>query len=177
MSNVLPKSTQKEVWAFYRNRFLFVGGIAALLTALVAGLALLPSFIVIKMSSAGNFQEASSFTKEEIEKDRTDISQARALVAELEPVGKSTETFDALLEALSVRPSGVSIQKIQITKQTGEEKKRTMVISGSATNRTKVSEYKSTLSKLSRFESVTVPVGALAGAERGQFSITLSGVF
>ncbi|RJR12904.1 hypothetical protein C4585_03015 [Candidatus Parcubacteria bacterium] len=178
MSNVLPKTTQSTVWRFYRNRFLFVGGVAALSTACVAILVLIPSFVATRTSHEKYAEEPlASSPKEEIEKERAEILHARSLIQELAPVMQKTKTFEALLEVLAARPNGISIQSIDIKESTDEKRTHTIVIAGSAVDRTRVSDYRSALAKLPFFDSVTVPVGALAGAGEGRFSITLSGTF
>lgn len=178
MSNVLPRAAQKKIWIFYRNRFVFVGGIAAILMALVTILALTPSFIAARASSTSvDVSGGTPFPDTEREQERADITQVRVLTNELSPILKQTNIPDVLSEVLSARPKGVTIQRIEIAEQKEGKGSQSIVLGGIAANRSYISEYKTALSGLSYFDTITVPVGALAGAEGGQFTITLVGSF
>jgi len=174
MSNVLPLSAQKSVWSFYRSRFLFVGSIAAILVAILAFAALLPAYMATRSlgKSLGD-SESMLPASEEDQNERALILRARTLISELAPVAERPGVFEALTEALEARPNGIVIQRMQIKK----EDRQTIVIGGTASDRSRISAYRDALIKNSRFEQVDVPVGALAGAEGGQFSITLTGAF
>lgn len=171
MSNVLPKEYQKKVWRFYRSRFLRASGLAALCTAFVLFIALIPAYLTARATYMPNALSDTSVDKEEIEQEKEEIAKAKALVEELGPKVKGIRTFEIMADALRARPAGISIQKMQFTK---EGSRATIVISGTASNRTQVSAYRTALSEISRFETVTVPVGALAGTDSGQFSVTIT---
>ena len=52
-----------------------------------------------------------------------------------------------------------------------------MTVEGSAREREGINAYRAKLSEDPRFESISVPIGTLTGAEGGRFSITITGTF
>ena len=53
----------------------------------------------------------------------------------------------------------------------------TIVVEGLSQSREAINEYRAELSNDARFQSVSVPIGALAGIEDGRFTVTLMGTF
>ena len=107
MSNVLPPSVQQAVRSSYQARFIIAGSLIAIACALLAMLALLPSFLVLVISgnasSAAQSSENASATA-----DSAAIAQAQALVMALSPVVSATTTpTDAIGAAIAARPAGV----------------------------------------------------------------------
>jgi hypothetical protein len=173
MSNLLPQRARKKVWADYRARFVFAGSCVAFVSALLAGTALLPSYLVLRVS--GEAPPAPSATAASTtQEDRAAIQGAQALLTALSPLLKATTTPAQMISAaLSERPPGVTVGHITLT----SGKPGTMILAGSATDIGAINSYRKTLSADARFSSVSVPVGDLAGTQNGQFSITLTGEF
>ena len=174
MSNVLPSGAQKDAWRFNRSHFVLVGALVLLVGALVALAVLIPGYLLVK---AGQEVALPSFLQVPAAKEgneRAEIVRAQVLTEQFSFLASSsTSPIDALAAALRARPSGASIEGIQYIR--GEAGK--ILITGSASNRTSVSAYRDALAKEVYFTDVSIPASALAGAEGGKFSITLTGDF
>jgi|SRR3989338_168116 len=178
MSNVLPKETLQAEWSKFRNRAVLVGALVLLGTAALSGLALLPAHIALEVEktiAAGDDDAksaASSDADQQTKNERSDIVRARALLDSITPVVSVTSSpTEVINAALAVRPSGVRIERITLV--FGDT--TTTTIDGISQGRENINQYKEALSKSGKFKSVSVPVGALVGAEGGRFTITLSG--
>jgi len=180
MSNLLPTSAQKEALRFYRANIIIVGSLLFLAGAFVAFLSLLPAYVLIRAERMSleeiSERTASGITEDDFESERMEIARAQVLVTRFSSIATSSPALAMLQEALEVRPRGVSVQDIRYTAREGR-KEGSIVISGTVVDRTSINAYREALVGNSNFESVSVPVGALAGSEVGQFSITLTGAF
>ena len=85
-------------------------------------------------------------------------------------VEATTTPSAALARALSLRPSGVIVDHISYTPGS-------LVLAGLSKSREGVGIYRKALAADPTFSSVVVPIGDLAGAQGGRFSMTLSGRF
>lgn len=175
MSNVLPPDVQKEIWSSHRANFILVGSLVLFVGAFLALLTLLPSIIATGIFDGGaGASKNVLLTEIQAEEERNEILRARMLVTQFSPLASSTAlTFEALTAALKARPKGALVQEIQYTQ--GDKGK--IILSGTAADRTAISAYRTALDEVPYFESISVPVGAFAGAEGGRFSITLTGEF
>jgi len=177
MANVLPAGAQKEMWRFYRARFLFVAALALLASAAVTLLALLPAYVVLRIEEKTLSENVPLVTlpaSVQDKSDRANISRAQALVVRLSPVASSTTaSLDALNAAIGVRPSGIVLQSLSYT--AGQQ--GTIVISGEAPGGAAINAYRIALSADTRFKTVSVPISDLARTQRGRFTITLTGAF
>lgn len=180
MSNLLLPNAQKEAWRFYRARLVIVGSLVFLTGAFVAFLSLLPAYVLIRAEQTSleeiSKRTASGIVGDTFESERTEIARAQVLVTRFSSVATSSPALEMLQEALLVRPRGASVQDIRYTAREGT-KEGSIVISGTAVDRTSINAYREALVGNSNFKSVSVPVGALTGVEGGQFSITLTGAF
>jgi len=180
MTNLLPSDAQKDTRRFYRARFVLAGSFVFVAGAGLSLLALLPAYILARAEHA-SFREVaepsvSGTLDAGFESERTKVLRARALVTQFSSVATSSApVLEVLVAALELRPRGTLIQDIRYTAGEGR-KPGTIVISGSA-DRARINAYRADLDRDSRFGSVSVPVGAFAGAQAGQFSITLTGAF
>lgn len=173
MSNVLPPTAQQAVRSAYRARFIVAGSLVAIACALLAILALLPSFLVLVIS--GNASSAArSSASASATADSAAIAQAQALVAALSPIVSATTTpTDAIRAAIAARPAGVTVGHITYTSGAPG----TLMLVGSGQTPSGISAYREALAADPHFTSVSVPVSDLVGAQGGQFSITASGNF
>lgn len=178
MSNLLPKETLEIVWRRFYRRILYAGALVFLFTAVFAGLALLPSYIAPKIEKGLLKESAVLASKAEINPQSraeiNDILRSQAILARVSPVISATSSAaDLLTAALLLRPRGISVNRLSfVSGQNG-----TIVIEGIAPGREEINLYREELSKNERFSSISVPVGALLGAEGGKFTITVKGAF
>lgn len=173
MSNVLPPEAKRATWRMYRARFLIAGSFAALAIAGFSALALVPSYLVLRVGrESAVAQNSSEMTG--IQEDRSAIAHAHALIRALSPLLSSTTTPSAsIAKVVTLRPAGIVVNHIALT--TGHP--GALVVSGVADTAEAISRYQNALRADSSFTSASVPVGDLAGTGNGQFSITLSGNF
>jgi len=157
----------------YRVRFVLAGSAVALVAALVASVALSPSYLILQVSS-GNAPSQSKSDAPSVALDRAAILETQSLLTALSPIESATSSQTQMIaEALALRPAGISINHITLT----SGKPGTMILAGSAKNIAAINDYRKALGNDSNFTSVSVPVGDLAGTQNGQFSITLTGTF
>lgn len=171
MANILPPDRLKTLRKAQRARLLFAASGIASIAGLLAGVALVPSFLAVRLephaeSAGGDLKNASSTNA---------VLEAQSLIAVLQSVSTTTKaSLEAMQAASALRPSGVSIDHIDYTRgATGG----TIVVSGVYRAAGDIDAYRSRLSSDDHFTQVNVPVSALAGATNGRFAITLTGHF
>lgn len=171
MSNVLPQDGQKKIWTMYRSRFVLVTSIMLLALAAFAAAALIPTAVaVISTESAAEMSQDDAIENEAA----LAIDYAQALIQELGPrLSATSSPLETVIFALQARPGGVRVNRINYV--AGEEEYRITFL-GSAV-REDVSAYRDALTRSGRFSGVAVPVGALVGANDGNFSIVMTGQF
>ena len=168
MTNVLPQKAQRHVWGMYRARFILAGSGVACVVAILAFLALLPSYLALH---ADGYPESASLSAGGSTHDQADIVRARGFLSTLQPLIAATTTPSGILSsALGLRPPKVLVDHVSYTSGT-------LVLSGASPSRESIDTYRKSLAADPHFTSVSVPVGDLAGAQGGRFSITLSGAF
>lgn len=172
MSNLLPIPAQREVTRLHRARLAFVTSVLLASTAVVAGIILLPSHLIIEKRQA-SLEASMALLKapaaNRTDRDLLDRVQVRANV--LEPLLASTSTpSETITAALSLRPAGVLIDHISYI--TG--KNTSVLLSGEAKAIDQVSVYQRALAGSGQFVGVSVPVGALAGVDDGRFRVTIT---
>jgi hypothetical protein len=172
MTNMLPKDALGNARAFYRSRFVFVASLILIVCALLAFVVLLPAYSIVRdgEDDAPSTPESSSALGDDA--DRVEIDRARELVKEFRAFATSTApTLSLLEEVLTVRPSGITIDRIDMIRGEGGS----IVLSGRAATRDLLNKYRTVLTENSRFKNVTIPLGALAGGADDRFTLTLSG--
>ena len=175
MTNLLPIEYQKKnnhvMWA----RFIIMAAGFITATALVAFLALLPSYFV---AQAG-IQEFPAPPKApvEIATARAGILKAQSLATLLSPFVFSTTTpTKTVLGVVSLKPDGITIDHITYsTDATGKSGR--MTLSGVAQSPGLISTYRAELSKDTRFKTVSVPFDVLIGTKDKRFTLTIEGNF
>lgn len=167
MANVLPTEALKSVRRFYAGHFVLVGALVLIGCACLTLIALMPSFLSARQALGEKSVEAQPLPADE----KSDILHAQILVRELHPLASSTvsvlQVFDEIFRA---RPLNVFISSADISLES-----KTIILAGTAPSRDEINAYRAELSKNPRFKNVSLPIGALAGAEGGHFSITITG--
>jgi len=179
MSNVLPKETLQAEWNRFRNRLVLVGALVLLGTAILSGLALLPAHAALLVEKAiatqQNNQERGALSEENQQalSERNGIVRAQVLLDSVGPIVSATSSLSEIINAtLAVRPSGIRVDHITFVSGASGM----MTIDGISRGRESINQYKEALSKSGRFKNISVPVGALVGADGGRFTMTLSGI-
>lgn len=177
MSNLLPETTRKRVWADFRSRLIVAGSLAAIVLAAFAFLSLLPAYVSLSFGEpppvrtlpVRGTQTGAQAPDPRIERDRSEMLRMQNMFAQIAPLFATTSPSVAVASALEARPDGVRITRIVY--ESG-----ILSISGEAA-REQLNAYRAALSQEAPFTSVSVPVGALVGAGGGKFTVTLSGNF
>lgn len=170
MSNLLPSDLRMNAWRTTRSRMLIATASLLLVTAAIAAIALLPSLLVFAVTRSDS---GVSTRSQESAQDTQSLADAQILVAQLSPILATSTPARITADVIAVRPKGVSIEHVVYSGGTPAR----LVVSGTATNRDAVNEYRATLSTDTRFTSVTVPINALVGSSDNSFSLTLTGAF
>ncbi len=154
----------------YRARFVIAFSLVALALALVAALALVPSYLALRVAAPPVASVAS--VPKGSGTDTVAMARAQALLHKVKPLLSSTSSPTEIVRtALSARPKGVRVDHvIYIAGAAGQ-----MTLAGTA-SREDISAFRDELGKISLFTGVSVPVGSLVSSE-GRFSISLSGIF
>jgi hypothetical protein len=174
MANVIPKDMRQGTWAHAGARFATVGGVVLLTTALVAGLALLPSYIFLTVGTNTPVVENPTPVKNTGLTDRIGLDRTMGILQQLSPLIVATSTPSmAIARAIELRPLGIRINHMSYTAGTPS----TLLLVGSTESNTALSAYRTALLSDARFVTVQVPVEALVGPVSGDFSITISGKF
>ena len=172
MANLLTAEARKTLLRDARARFVLAASAMLLIVAGIAALSLVPSYAAIR-SREGSVS-ASSMVSPTNASTSASMKQTQALVKKLFPLIAATSSpLGAIKAALSDRPTGIEVDHISLAGGTGS----TIIITGVASGRDAINAYRSVLGADPHFTKVSVPVGALIGAEGGQFSVTLSGTF
>lgn len=174
MANLLPIEYQKKVRRSLRARFIIVGAGTVGAIAVVTLLSLVPSYLAVRFSIPA--PESPAQPSPVSDADRSQIAEVQAFTDQLRPfVAASTTPTEALLLALAVKPSGISLDNVTYSGGTGAAGQ--LILAGSTRAPDLISAYQSALAKDAHFKSVSVPVGALVGTREGRFTITLTGPF
>lgn len=164
------------MWGFYRTRFILAGSITLCACGLLALLALLPAYAALRAEGAITPDALSVDTGVQKGKgaERDQILRTRMLLGQFALVASSsTSVLDAFVSALGKRPAKVAVDHMSYIRNTEGE----MTVGGTASSREGVNAYVAALRLDSRWKSVSVPIGDLAGTGDGRFSITLTGTF
>ena len=171
MANLLPEKDQKKIASDFRSRLILAGSYLMLGSAFFAALALFPSYAIL---FATRPQEATRTARIQNKADEKDLARTQVLVNQISPIlSASSSVSAAILAAVADKPKGVHLDHITYA----GAKTQDIIISGAADNRDEINLYRNTLAKDSHFTRVSVPVGALVGAEGGRFTLTLGGNF
>ncbi|MFZ2555666.1 MAG: PilN domain-containing protein [Minisyncoccia bacterium] len=173
MANVIPSEGLLSLRRRMSARFLLVGSLMLATSALLGLLAILPAYVSVTISRA-TLESSTEAAAQSSSGDQAAAQQAQGLITLLTPLATATSSpATALAAVLAQKPVGISVTTISYV---GGAKK-TLVLSGIASRREAVNQFRDALEKTGLFSSVAVPVAALVGTQDGRFTMTLSGTF
>ena len=174
MTNVIPEDIRRDMQSNARARLIVAASMVAIIVAALSFLALLPSYLVLKVNASGAHPSVAVIAPVDIAHDKVLIAHTTTLLNTLSPlVGTTSMPARTIQSVVALRPVGVHID--QITYIAGSPS--SLMLVGSAETNGKISLYRDALVATALFTSVSVPVGALVGTDGGRFSITLLGAF
>lgn len=166
MTNLLPIPAQRAAWREYRARIIIVGSAMLAIIASITAILLVPSYMAIEIAAPVT---PVPVTRDTSDVDPAGVARAGALIGILGPIFAPTSTPSAGIEAvLSRSPSGMVIDHISYAADLPPK----ITIGGVAT-RDELNAFRNALQSSGLFSSVSIPVGALVGAEGGRFSMTV----
>lgn len=170
MTNVLPQEARRALSASFRDRLVLTGALVFFVAALVSGLAVLPTYLVIHAEREALAPIAPDTSTGEERESRSEAARVRAVIAGVSPLVTSTSTVHAsVAAALAAKPSGISIDRISFSASEG------LSLSGTASKREDVNAYRAALlADTAHFSNVSVPAASLIGAVGGRFSIQIT---
>lgn len=172
MVNVLPSEELKDVWRFYRSRFVLTFSIIICIVAAVAFTALLPAYVSLWWGSKTTEQQLN--TNFDPDADKIDITHSHDLLSQLTAVGLATSSpLDVIRKIIAERPKGITFTRLTYT----SGKPSNLVITGISARRENINAFHDALMKDGSFATVNIPIGDLVGTNNSQFTVTLTGAF
>jgi Tfp pilus assembly protein PilN len=179
MSNLLSNESLKVQRFEFSSKILLGSFIMIAISAVIGILVLLPTYILIRVDRVSIEEQLNAYSDSvsvsQNNKDRDDLIDARKRMESINKIfsrkSLATEIITSVTERL---PKGIYLNSIQYF---SKDSKRTINISGSIESRAQIRAYVSSLESDKLFDSVTVPVSALADADEGHFVITAEGTF
>jgi hypothetical protein len=107
---------------------------------------------------------------------RADITRSQSLLKQFSQMASTSLAFNALQTILLHRPASITINQLDYTRGVGG-KPGTILVTGSGSGRDAINTYRLALEAKGNFADVSVPVSALAGADAGRFTMTITGTF
>ncbi|MDB5187837.1 MAG: hypothetical protein JWO50_357 [Candidatus Kaiserbacteria bacterium] len=167
MTNLLPPEEQHRIEIMYLGRFIFIGGLALIITAFIAAILLAPNFIILAQSQAALEHKVIAPVSASSSIEKSDLLRAKTLLDVLSTTTVITRApSKTIARVLSYKPAGVTINHIMYTNGS-------ILLQGTA-GHAAVDAYHRALSADPIFKTITVPVGSLVGNDQ-DFSITISG--
>ena len=174
MVNILPPDSLKTVRHFYRSRVILAGSLVAIACGVIVLVSLISAYAVVIGTPIGVDDSPDVTLSASSRENREAIVHTETLLKELGPLAVSaSSTVEFIEAALLARPHSVAVQNIHLTRTDPA----TLILAGTASSRDDINAYRVTLSKDSRFKSVSVPIGILAGTKDDRFIVTLTGDF
>ena len=179
MANLLPPII--EIAQRRRAWFLLVQttGLVVIVVGVIGILAILPALITERAAREALTAEqvvlAEAVEARQARPEMQGLAQTREQVEVLATqFSDDRAVFAAIEEALARRPAGVSVRSITYTHR---DAAGSLVLAGVAESRAQLTAYETALEQHDQFDSVRIPITALAQAEGGAFTITISGSF
>jgi len=178
MSNLLAPQKRKERRSAYTRRIIIALSGALAGSALVGIFAFLPAYIALRgerVSIETEIQPLSATGRGGTGVDDRDVLiETRQRVEALSGLlSRKTIASDSLSAVLDRTTDGVRVSGIQYVFK--DEHTYSMRISGFTGTRTQLQSFITSLQSDALFSSATVPVSALADADKGQFIIMAQG--
>ena len=172
MTNLLPPEELQNVRNFYRARFLTVGSFVATACALIALIALVPSFLIVWIDSSS--QRVVPVVSANRELDQTEYRKTQDRIKQLALVVHATSSsMQIVMRAVNARPKGISIDRISYS--TGKGGAPLVILAGVSARREAINAYYDTLKSDGTFKNVVIPVEDLVGTNGSRFTVTLTG--
>jgi hypothetical protein len=174
MTNVLPQSYKRKIKKEFRLRFFIV--ILSLLNILVmiAGVLLIPSFVMSRSVHATLTGILASAPHESQEKTVSSVSaEVKAISNKLSYVSKNFNNSVRITRTLEVldgvKTSGVTISSLHIN-----TKDKTITVSGDADTRSNLIQFVDGLKAESYFSNINLPVSNLVEQTNLKFNLTFN---
>lgn len=176
MINLIPPTAQKQVtteyWVRVFSVWLFLLGTAFLIVAILN----VPVYVLVQSQLGTFLQEFNLATNqgETYKNSEATIVKVNAIATLLTKANKVTLFSEVIgeLEKQASDVGGITITNFSLSRKEGAL--APVVVSGIATSRLLLSEYRDVLSKNPRFESATLPLSSFAKEKDIPFSITLT---
>lgn len=198
MTNLLPETYKKQVLREYNVRRAAVALVLLCITAVIAGVALLPSYMTIQQrlrTAEAELQELKDTAQErDIQQYLDEVDRTNQLVSTLKPPQAELRTYVALEDILGQVGDSITVNEIVLEKQRafanaeeGEEEggegesdapadlSLQFSLEGVAETRESLIELEQDLSEVSYIDSVDLPVSNFASRQDISFSVTLKG--
>jgi hypothetical protein len=174
MANLLPEKKMRAMQATFRDRFVMVGALSLILSALFASLLLLPSYLVLAASEPAD--DSLLVQAREDKQGIEDLKQAQSLLRDVAAIISATSSpSTAIAQVTALRPRGILLTRISYQVPASAGQLPAMSVSGIGSNRDAIYGYRDALTRSERFPSVSIPVSAIVGAtEGGGFTAILS---
>ncbi len=176
MINLIPPSAQKQVtheyWLRVVSIWLFLLGTACLIVAIFNA----PVYVLVQSQLSTFLQEftLANNQSETFKSSEATIAKAND-IAKLLTKSEQVTPFSEIIEELETEArivGGVTINTFSLARKDGAI--APIIISGVASTRSQLSQFKDTLEKNPRFESAVLPLASLAKDRDISFSITLT---
>ncbi|MBM3272189.1 hypothetical protein FJY94_02825 [Candidatus Kaiserbacteria bacterium] len=174
MANLLPVPVAKQNMFDHEARFAALGATALLVFGLVAIIVMMPSYVAV--SSTDSATSTDPALAEQAKQDEAAIARAQALIEQFSPAAAPSAKGAAIAAALVLRPRGIRIQSVTYSAGMSGQAS-TLQLSGTAEANQEIEAYRRLLAAAGPFTSVNIPVTALVGTTRGEFTVTLTGTF
>jgi len=173
MANLLPEQEMRAMKGEFRDRFAMAGALMLLGTALLAGLMLLPSYLVLVAVEPAD-QSAVQRAKDN-KQSLQDITRAQNLMKEMTTILHATTSPSiAIARVVALRPKGITMTSISYSMGSPAH----IDLSGIGANRDVINAYRDALLKDPKFLSVSIPVSALVGSvEGGSFTAAINALY
>ena len=175
MINLIPPSAQKQVtteyWVRVASVWLFLLGTAFLIVAILN----VPVYVLVQ-SQLGTFLQEFNLANNQSETYKSSeatIVKVNAIASLLTKTNKVTLFSEVIgeLENQANSVGGITITNVSLSRKEGLL--APVIVSGIATSRLLLSQYRDVLSKNPRFETATLPLSSFAKESDIPFSITL----
>lgn len=177
-TNLLPEDRARALKHLYFFRLATVAVLIFAAVAIVHGVLLLPSYLLVRAQVDERTQELSVLTQTLASTEEKEISARVTALAStsayLARHGKSPKVSTAVAALIQVPREGVRLRGFSYAPNAQGAQ---MTVSGVAATRESLRRYEQALSSLSYIKTVELPISAYAKESNIDFVITLTGTF
>lgn len=182
MANLLPQKYIQRQHRSFTWRLVILISLAVTGFSIVGLLLLAPAYIMARTQAAALEHEVAvlndSLEVRQRQRERDDLAAARENVRLVEEtLGEEYTLPDILREVIERRVGAVGIERLTYSRKHEADGSGTLLVAGSTNSPQELSSYVSNLEVYPAFERVDIPLAALASAEDGTFTITVTGSF